>query len=166
LKIPYKYRPGWGFLVLGLSVVLTVVFLTFGIQRAPLDACWLLQERMKAGVPAITQQDAQRAVACLETTKGLGEALLAEAGTGLYSGLIDGLRPGFDALTVKPLAKTLTLECRDPVGASLQVFLGEQPAELLPGQPLALPSGKGKEGLALVIQFTGAEALGCQAVAK
>jgi hypothetical protein len=166
LKIPYKYRPGWGFLVLSLSVVLTVAFLAFGLQRAPLDACWLLQERMKTGSPAVTQQDAQRAVACLESTKGLGEALVAEPGTGLYSGLIDGLRPGFDALTVQPKAKTLTLECRDPVGASLKVFLGGQPVDLLPGQPLALPAAKGKAGLALVIQFIGAEELGCQAVAK
>ncbi len=165
MKIPYRYRAGWGFVVLVLSGLLTVAFLAFGFRQPPLDSCWLLQERMKAANPAITLKEATEARACLQGTKGLSESLLGPQGTGTFTDLIDGLRPGFDTLAVRVGAKALALECRNPAGASLRLHLGDAAQELVPGKALTLPPS-GKAPLALVLEFTGAEESGCQVVAK
>lgn len=57
VRIPYKYRPGWGFLFLVASILFALAFYFWGRQTPALDRVWTLEARAAAD-PAL-QFDAE-----------------------------------------------------------------------------------------------------------
>lgn len=49
MKIPYRYRPTLGFVMLVLSWAFVVAFFWWGAQRPDLDVVWELYDRLQAG---------------------------------------------------------------------------------------------------------------------
>ncbi len=49
MRIPYRYRPTLGFVVLALSWLLVAAFFLWGAQRPDLDVVWGIYDRLQVG---------------------------------------------------------------------------------------------------------------------
>ena len=86
MSVPYRLRPGAGFVLVVLVLALTAVFLGWGLSTPALDQIWRLQVGLETGRgPGLTPAEFDLFQATLTRHPALAESLLAERETGIIS---------------------------------------------------------------------------------
>jgi len=62
MKIPYRYRPTLGFIVLVLSWALVATFFWWGTQRPDLDVVWEVSDHLQSGDRRVLTPDERSAL--------------------------------------------------------------------------------------------------------
>jgi hypothetical protein len=73
LKIPYRYRPGGGFLLLIAIVALVIAFGAWGLKEPPLERTWRLLEQEDQG-QVLDDEDSAFLDQALRTYPGIAPA--------------------------------------------------------------------------------------------
>lgn len=92
MNIPYRYRPGHGFLLLVATLILGAGFFTWGLLTPPLDKVWRMQVELKIGDCDVLTRDEMRLLQhTLSRYPDVADHMLEGADSGLISASVGGI---------------------------------------------------------------------------
>ena len=123
MKLPYRYRPGRGFLLLVAALAGGVGFFAWGLQTPPLDQVWQMQVKLKIGDRnALSRGEMKLLQATLARYPGLADHMLEGADSGLISAGVGGVVDrGYAYYVRKTAATDSVLVVSSTRGESLEV---------------------------------------------
>ena len=123
MKLPYRYRPGSGFLLLVAALAGGVGFFAWGLQTPPLDQVWQMQVELKIGDrDALSRGEMEMLQATLARYPDLADHMLEGADSGLISASVGGVVDrGYAYFVRKTAATDSVLVVSSTTRASLEV---------------------------------------------
>lgn len=117
MKIPWRARPGAGFVVFVCAVAAAAAFFAWGLRTPRLESFWRLQLELERGErPALSSSELELMQEVLAAHPDIGHGLLADsAGSpapGLISAADENHVPGDYAYLVRPAGTAQTLRVR------------------------------------------------------
>lgn len=110
MKIPYRYRPGGGFLLLIAVGALVVAFAVWGFRTPPLERAWRLLEQVDHGY-VLSADEVAFMDEALRAYPGITEDILDDAA-------VDLLEPDVEGFSLAPATHLLLA----PIGATGRTF--------------------------------------------
>ena len=123
MNIPYRFRPGPGFLLVVTTLILCTGFLAWGVRTPPLDAVWRMQVELKIGDRDVLTRDEMKLLqSTLERYPDLADHMLEGADSGLISASVGGVVDrGYAYFVRKTADSPNTLEVTSLMEAELAV---------------------------------------------
>lgn len=123
MTIPYRYRPGAGFLLSAAALVGGTCFFIWGIQTPPLDRVWRMQLELKIGArEALSPGEMELLQVTLSQYPDLADHMLEGAQSGMISAgaghVVDG---GYAYLVRKSPAADSSVEVSSGTGKKITV---------------------------------------------
>ena len=124
MSVPYRARPGSGFLVLLAVVAASALFFAWGWSRPPLDAVWQMQLELLLGErPALSRAEFDLLQDVLARYPDLADQMLDGAGSGLVSAHTGATVDLGYAYLVRRTAVPGQLRVQSPGGQALEVVV-------------------------------------------
>ena len=123
MKIPFRFRPGRGFLLLIATFLFSLGFFAWGVRTPPLDTIWRMQVELKIGDRDLLSRDEMRLLqGTLERYPDIAEHMLEGADSGLISANVGGVVDrGYAYFVRKSADSPDQLEVTSVSGAELAV---------------------------------------------
>jgi hypothetical protein len=123
VKLPYRYRPGPGFVLLVATVAGGAGFFAWGLRTPPLDQVWQMQVELRIGDrDALSMGEMELLQATLTRYPDLADHMLEGADSGLISASVGGVVDrGYAYLVRKTPGADSVLVVGSTMGESLEV---------------------------------------------
>ena len=119
MRIPYRYRPGGGFILLVVVIALVSAFFAWGLSEPDLDRFWFLKQRVEQHVIELDDEELAFLDEMLRRHRVMAEDVLDDTGAQLIEPTVEGWTPQpLTHLVVSPVGEDgleIEVECRSAV---------------------------------------------------